>query len=430
MGRAGHRRHAIALLAHAHVRPLVEAECRDVREAAERVALTAEGSHADAEAIHDYRVALRRLRTLLAAAASLFKRRPLRRVRDGLRALAHTAGAVRDEEVLVETLTELELPSATRAHVDAWLEGRTPRERKLRRAVIAHLSHGAPRAKEPVAQAEPAVQPELAAKREESAMSAMPTAQEGPAVQPELAAQGEESAMPTVQAGPAVQSELAAQGELAAKAELANQAEPMAQPELAAQRESAEPVAQAEPAAQLELAARVAGAPLPEAVVAARPPPLGRLLSLVEALPLRKRAAAVSTRALAIGALQGAAGKAIEEAAREDADTPEGRHRLRIRWKRVRYTGERFGKVLAREGVDAGAVAVLVKTATRMQKKLGELHDIDEAIGSVARARALSRGDRMVVHHRLRVRRKALAERLAAELPAALDLLRGEPPQG
>ncbi|MEZ4310771.1 MAG: CHAD domain-containing protein [Polyangiaceae bacterium] len=233
--------------------------------------------------------------------------------------------------------------------------------------------------------------------------------------------------MPTVQAGPAVQSELAAQGSWQRRRSWRTKRSRWRN-----RVGGATGVGGAGGASRAGGAAGVGGArrqgALAQAVVAARPPPLGRLLSLVEALPLRKRAAAVSTRALAIGALQGAAGKAIEEAAREDADTPEGRHRLRIRWKRVRYRGAVW-KVLAR-GVDAGAVAVLVKTATRMQKKLGELHDIDEAIGSVARARALSRGDRMVVHHRLRVRRKALAERLAAELPAALDLLRGEPPQG
>ena len=110
----------VPVLASGYVRGLVQAECAAVRDGAARVVATAhkegpedQGS-LDTEAIHDYRVALRRLRTLLRAAAPLFKRGPMERLFDGLRRFARAAGAVRDEEVLAETLNEITLPARRR----------------------------------------------------------------------------------------------------------------------------------------------------------------------------------------------------------------------------------------------------------------------------------------------------------------------------
>ena len=61
-----------------------------------------------------------------------------------------------------------------------------------------------------------------------------------------------------------------------------------------------------------------------------------------------------------------------------------------------------------------------------MQKRLGELHDLDAAIARVTGARTLSPGDRMVVHHCLRTAHRELSARLAKELPEALSLLPGD----
>ena len=310
-------------LAHAFVRPLLRAKCEAVRDAAARVSRSAGGGPVDPEAIHDYRVALRRLRTLLDASEPLFKRGPLARLRDGLRRFARTAGAVRDEEVLGETLGTIDLPLAIRARVDAWLSARARRERALRAAVIAQLARTEP---------------------------------------------------------------------------------PPPGPDPVAPASSAPEVAPSDPG----------------------PPPLPVLLDLAEALPLRRRAASISTRSLALSAVGAAAQKTLREAARPDAGTPERLHRLRIRYKGVRYTGELFSEAIARRGPLAEALAARVKVATRMQKRLGELHDLDEAIARVARARALGVGERMVVHHGLRSAREALLERLARELPGALSALQDD----
>lgn len=317
-------------LAHAFVRPLIRAQCAEVREGARRVIASAAHGAMDEEAVHDYRVALRKLRTLLKAAAPLFKRRAVDRLADGLRRFARAAGAVRDEEVLAETLRGLTLPAATRGRVDAWLTSRADRERALRRQVIAQLAPAGDALHQPPSEAEGAA--------EES---------EGSPPEPSLSLRGRR------------------------------------------------------------------GVPMS----------LSHALTLAQELPLRAKAGHVATRTLAVDALERAAQKTREEAALPELGTPDTFHELRIRWKGVRYSGELLSKAVARSGPHAQALQSRVKIATKMQKRLGDLHDLDEAIAAISRARALAPGDRMVVHHRLRTARQALAARLEKELPAALALL-------
>jgi CHAD domain-containing protein len=94
---------------------------------------------ADDEAIHDLRVAIRRLRTLLKLARPVFGRFHADSVRAAFTAVHRATGALRDEEVLEETLASLECgdPAFT-----AWRTRRAARERSLRRAVIARLHGG------------------------------------------------------------------------------------------------------------------------------------------------------------------------------------------------------------------------------------------------------------------------------------------------
>jgi CHAD domain-containing protein len=64
-------------------------------------------------------------------------------------------------------------------------------------------------------------------------------------------------------------------------------------------------------------------------------------------------------------------------------EDPEALHDLRIACKRLRYTVEVFESVLSPDLVD------LAQTATRLQNRLGRLHDVDLAIASVKGARQL-----------------------------------------
>jgi CHAD domain-containing protein len=93
---------------------------------------------ADDEAIHDLRVAIRRLRTLLKMARPLFGRWHADAVRKAFAEVMKATGDLRDEEVLEETLEDVSQdPDFTK-----WLGGRAARERKLRRNVLARIERG------------------------------------------------------------------------------------------------------------------------------------------------------------------------------------------------------------------------------------------------------------------------------------------------
>lgn len=92
----------------------------------------------DDEAIHDLRVAIRRLRTLLKMSRKLFGRWQSDVVRRAFADVMRATGDLRDEEVLEETL---EGKSANPAF-GGWVAARKPREKRLRNAVVARLESG------------------------------------------------------------------------------------------------------------------------------------------------------------------------------------------------------------------------------------------------------------------------------------------------
>jgi CHAD domain-containing protein len=93
----------------------------------------------DDEAIHDLRVAIRRLRTILRIARPVYGRFLADAVRRAFTDIQRATGALRDEEVLGETLSGIDLDEV---HFVAWRARRRARERMLRREVIAHLRSG------------------------------------------------------------------------------------------------------------------------------------------------------------------------------------------------------------------------------------------------------------------------------------------------
>ncbi|HEY8038898.1 MAG TPA: CHAD domain-containing protein [Polyangiaceae bacterium] len=83
--------------------------------------------------------------------------------------------------------------------------------------------------------------------------------------------------------------------------------------------------------------------------------------------------------------------RAVDDARREvdrrrgaRPDDPEALHRLRIAYKRLRYTVDTFADVLPSDFV------ALAQPAARFQGRIGDLHDVDVALGCVRRARSLS----------------------------------------
>jgi CHAD domain-containing protein len=293
---SSHHHHEPVITAHELLAPAVAELCATIREADARVAATAGGQARggagyDAEAIHDLRVGLRRLRTLLRPARSIYGKRKIRAASDELRRFAQATGIVRDEEVLHETLASLDLPRRTRRALDAWIRSRARRERKLRATAV-----------------------ELLTTHEESL-----------------------------------------------------------------------------------------GRPSLDHALTA-------LESCIRSRKQGKQAASEVARSAIDAAIEG-----VREAATLAPSTADAAamHALRIREKRLRYTAEIFAEVLP------GESARLAKDAAKMQKRLGELHDFDQAIAVVLQARSLSRPARPLVIEALREARARLAARLVDDVAAA-----------
>ncbi len=127
--------------AHDHVEPLLRALIKNVEATAKRVVSSASplSQGPDAEAVHDFRVALRKLRTVLRPLRPLYGDQALRKLGRELGEVADASGLLRDEEVLEELMRGLPLDDASRAAVDTWLRGRRPRRRALLRELSAHL---------------------------------------------------------------------------------------------------------------------------------------------------------------------------------------------------------------------------------------------------------------------------------------------------
>jgi len=128
-------------LAAPHMRALSDA----VRAATDRVIATAdvpahEYDEQEAEAIHDFRVALRRLRSLTRPLRPLYGRKKMRELSQSMKLYASSTGDLRDEEVLHETLHALEVPEDVRAPLDAWLAGRIRHERRMRDQIARMLA--------------------------------------------------------------------------------------------------------------------------------------------------------------------------------------------------------------------------------------------------------------------------------------------------
>jgi CHAD domain-containing protein len=106
----------------------------ELEPAAKRVLIAA-----DDEAVHDMRVAIRRIRTLLKVARRLFGTFHTDAVRRAFVAVQKATGDLRDEEALEETLAKIALKNAA---FTAWRLRRRARERALRRAVVRMLQSG------------------------------------------------------------------------------------------------------------------------------------------------------------------------------------------------------------------------------------------------------------------------------------------------
>ena len=97
----------------------------------------------DSEAVHDLRVSLRRIRSLLRVVRSVFGRFHTTRIRAEMQRTAAATGVLRDEEVLACTLAALNLDSKHCKALSEWVCSRKERETELREEVVELLAGGA-----------------------------------------------------------------------------------------------------------------------------------------------------------------------------------------------------------------------------------------------------------------------------------------------
>lgn len=296
----------MTMTAHELLSSALRTHIETVRTTTVRVLSTAPGRRGSAgaeapaedaeEAVHDFRVGLRRLRTALRAARKIYGRTRLRAIGEGLKRFGDVTSALRDEEVLRATLASLSVADEVRAVLTTWLARRAKQERVRRGDVVKLLRSGA------------------------------------------------------------VQAE-----------------------------------AQKDGAAEL--------------------PTLEDCLARLEKRLEKPKRAHMKAAELGQRAVAGARGD-IDEMGQVDAGDVAGMHTLRIRFKRLRYTAELFAPAL---GIEAEVTA---KAASRLQSKLGDLHDLDQAMVRMARARGLSPSARAAVLEALQAARNAMAEKCVRELAA------------
>ena len=120
--------------------PFLAAKLRALDARLEGVVPRVLASPADDDAVHDLRVVLRRLRTVLELGRDVLGPFQADEVRRAFRDVQEATGELRDEEMLLAMLTELggDLPD-----VRAWLETRRRREERLRRALVRLVHSGA-----------------------------------------------------------------------------------------------------------------------------------------------------------------------------------------------------------------------------------------------------------------------------------------------
>ncbi len=92
----------------------------------------------DELAVHDLRVSIRRTRTLLEIGRDVFGGFHADEVRRALTEVQRATGALRDEEVLLEIVASLPLPSTDLSN---WIATRRRREKRLRSAVRSLVRH-------------------------------------------------------------------------------------------------------------------------------------------------------------------------------------------------------------------------------------------------------------------------------------------------
>jgi CHAD domain-containing protein len=126
----------------ATVGPFLVAKLRALEARLRDVAPRVLASAGDRDAVHDLRVALRRTRSVLDVGRKVLGGFHVDEVRRALREVMRASGALRDDEVLLELVASVASAGASHPDVQAWLDARRRRERRLRGALSRALRSG------------------------------------------------------------------------------------------------------------------------------------------------------------------------------------------------------------------------------------------------------------------------------------------------
>ncbi|MEM1033870.1 MAG: CHAD domain-containing protein [Myxococcota bacterium] len=119
---------------------VVRAALRGHMDAARAAAYRVVCAHPDPEAVHDFRVALRRIRTVTRASRDLYGKRAMAAAEATCRQYGDLTGALRDAEVLADTLAAASLGPPERVAAERWLTEVRSREVVMRERVVARLA--------------------------------------------------------------------------------------------------------------------------------------------------------------------------------------------------------------------------------------------------------------------------------------------------
>ncbi len=124
---------ATRLTAHSLIRPALEGLLERTRSAADRVIRDRQ----DEEAVHDFRVALRRLRTILQTSRAVYGKKRVKRLEALAKAFGDATSALRDAEVLEDTLRAAILDNRAQEAAAVWLREAKRQEGEMREQAVA-----------------------------------------------------------------------------------------------------------------------------------------------------------------------------------------------------------------------------------------------------------------------------------------------------
>jgi CHAD domain-containing protein len=262
---------------------------------ADAQAHASEAAHeADAEALHDLRVGLRRLRALLRPLGVVYGKKRVKAARAALKTIGDASSTLRDEEVLEDLLRSLNLPPPAARGLARWLDGRAASTRRERADFIKQL--------------------------DESGLDAA----------------------------------------IASVAALIEDDEPASKPKRS------------------------------------------RRGGQREVIPFATKVVQKAQKELGTIAISG-------------PDDAVGLHELRIGYKHLRYAIDGFARALPPELVAMREIAV------GLQKRLGDLHDLDVALEAIKNASGLAKTHQDAVHHALKKKRHKALQKFVAEAGSRAD---------